>query len=153
FAPSWELLPRARLGPMLVFSATAGALFAFMTRRFGIWAGIAAAGAFVGQPRLFAHAHYAHYDDILTCLWVASILAFTSAVEPAEASAPRNCPRWGWAVVFGLIVGAATATKLTGWFLPLPFLAWAALYRDRRAGWTLVVGGVVAVLALYALTP
>ena len=25
------------------------------------------------------------------------------------------------------------ATKLTGWFLPLPFLAWAAWTRDRRA--------------------
>ena len=30
-------------------------------------------------------------------------------------------------VAFGLVVGCALATKLTGWFLPLPFLAWAGV--------------------------
>jgi hypothetical protein len=156
-APSWELLPRARLGPMILFSVLAGSLFAFASSRLGLWAGAAAAGAWVLQPRLFAHAHYAHYDDVLTCLWVGSILAFIKAVEqPENASGQprrRPVPKWGWAVVFGLIVGAAAATKLTGWFLLLPFLAWAFLYRDRRAILTLLVGGAVAVLALYALTP
>lgn len=148
-APSWGLLPRARLGPMIVFSLTAGALFAFMTRRFGAWAGVVAAGAFVLQPRLFAHGHYAHYDDVLTCLWVGSILAFSNAVEAVN----RPRPRWGWVVTFSLLAGAAAATKLTGWFLVLPFLAWAAIYRDRRAGLTLVVGGFFAVMTPYAMTP
>jgi hypothetical protein len=148
-APSWSLLPRARLGPMIVFSLTAGALFAFMTRRFGAWAGVVAAGAFVLQPRLFAHGHYAHYDDVLMCVWVGSILAFSNAVEVVN----RPRPRWSWVVAFGLLAGAAAATKLTGWFLLLPFLAWAVIYRDRRAGLALVVGGFFAVMTLYALTP
>jgi hypothetical protein len=149
-APSWALLPRARLGPMLVFSLTAGALFAFMARRRGVVAGVAAAGVFVLQPRLFAHAHYAHYDSILTCLWVASILAFSTAVEPWPQ---RTNLRWAWAAVFGLLAGAAAATKLTGWFLLLPFLAWALIYRDRRAVLTLLAGSFIAALTLYALTP
>jgi hypothetical protein len=154
-APSMELLARARLGPMILFSVTAGALFAFNAGRFGVWTGVATAGAWVLQPRLFAHAHYAHYDDVLTCLWVCAILAFIKAVEPRESNSPgaRPRPRWGWVVVFGLIAGAAAATKLTGWFLPLPFLVWSVLYRDRRAVLTLLVGGAVAVLAMYALTP
>jgi 4-amino-4-deoxy-L-arabinose transferase-like glycosyltransferase len=152
-APSWERLPRARLGPMIAFSLTAGAVFAFCARRWGRWAGAAAAGAFVLQPRLFAHGHYAHYDVVLTCAWIGSILAFTKAVEPEGELSPRRRPRWVWVVVFGLCAGAAAGTKLTGWFLPFPFLAWTLIYRDRRAFLTLVVGGFVALLALYAFTP
>ena len=153
-APGWEPLARARLGPMLLFSITAGALFAFMAGRFGAWAALGSAGAFVLQPRLFAHAHYAHYDDVLTSLWVGSILAFACAVGPAHGAVPpRRWPKWGWVVLFGLLAGGTAGTKLTGWFLPLPFATWALLYRDRRAGWTLLVGGAVAGLALYAMTP
>ena len=149
--PAWTPLPRARLGPMLAFAATAGALFAFVLRRWGPWPAAAAAGAWVLQPRLFGHAHYAAYDAPLTCLWVGSILAFTLAVEPGES--PRRHPRWGWTVLFGVLAGWAADTKLTGWLLPLPFLAWAILYRDRRGLLALVVGGVVGLVTLYLFNP
>ncbi len=149
FVPRWAPLPRARFGPMLVFSLTSGALFVFLATRSGIWAGITGAGALVLQPRLFAHAHYAHYDDILTCLWIGSILSFSKAVERRDG---RN-PRWFWAVVFGMVAGAAAGTKLTGWFLPVPFLVWTAIRRDRRGTLTILVGGIVALVTLYALTP
>lgn len=46
-APTWALLPRARLGPMLTFGVTAGAIFAFLARRRGVWAGVGAAAACV----------------------------------------------------------------------------------------------------------
>ncbi|MBX6314706.1 MAG: glycosyltransferase family 39 protein [Isosphaeraceae bacterium] len=151
-APSWELLPRARLGPMLAFSLAAGAIFGFVARRRGYWPAALAAGAWGLQPRLFAHGHYAHYDALLTSLWVGSILAFTLAVETSPGE-PRRRPRWGWVVLFGTLAGCTAGTKLTGWFLPLPFLAWTALCRDRRGWWTLLIGGIVAVLVLYALTP
>ena len=150
-APSWAPLPRARLGPMIAFSLAGGALFAFMARRRGVWAGLAAAGAWALQPRLFAQGHYAHYDALLACLWVGSILSFIKAVEP-DGRASAN-PRWSWAVAFGLLAGAAAATKLTGWFLPLPFVAWALIYRDRRAWRALGVAGVIAALTIYALIP
>ncbi len=152
-APTWAVLPRARLGPMLVFSLTAGILYAFMARRLGVVPGAATVATFVLQPRLFAHAHYAHYDNILTCLWVTSIVAFTKAVEPSGPRPFRMTPRWVWVAVFGMLAAAAAATKLTGWFLPLPFVAWTLFYRDRRAALTLLAGGVIAALTLYALTP
>ncbi len=136
---------------MIAFSLTGGALFAFLARRRGTWAGAAAAGAWALQPRLFAHGHYAHYDALLACLWVGSILAFIKAIEP-DARTSAN-PRWGWVVAFGLLIGAAAATKLTGWFLPLPFVAWALIYRDRRAGRALAIAGVVAAMTAYALIP
>jgi len=151
-APSWETLPRARLGPMIAFSLVAGALAVFVAPRWGPWAAALTVGAWVLQPRLFAHAHYAHYDAPLTCLWVGSILAFARAVEP-DVARPRRGPRVGWAILFGVFAGCAAATKLTGWFLPLPFLAWTLLYRDRRGAITLAVGGAVALLVLYACVP
>ncbi len=149
--PSWEPLPRARLGPMLVFAAAGGTLFGFAARRWGLWAAAGRRRGLALQPRLFAHAHYATYDALLTSLWVAALIAFLLAVErPSEA--PKR-PRWGWVVAFGILLGWSMGTKLTGWFLPLPCLAWAALYRDRRAVLTLLVGGFVGLATVYAFTP
>lgn len=138
-------LPRARLGPIAVFSLTAGTLFLFMARRFGVWAGVAASGAWVLQPNLFGHGHYATYDAILSALWLNATLAFALATEERL--------RWRWVIVFGLLLGAAADTKLTGWFLPLPLLAWTALYRSRRGLVTLVAGGAIAGATLYLLNP
>src|SRR5262245_1791094 len=59
--PSRDELARARLGPIILFSATAGAVFAFLARRRGYWAAILGAGAFALSPQLFAMGHYAHY--------------------------------------------------------------------------------------------
>ncbi len=149
--PSRAVLARSRLGPMLVFALVGGAVYAFMARRSGIWAGLAASGAWSLQPRLFAHAHFAHYDALLTSLWMAAILAFTLAVD-RPADAPRR-PRWAWTLAFGVLLGCAAGTKLTGWFLAFPFAAWALIYRDRRAALALLVGVVVAAVTLYAMVP
>jgi 4-amino-4-deoxy-L-arabinose transferase-like glycosyltransferase len=148
--PNRAELPRARLGPMLVFSITAGALFLFAARRWGSGAGILAAGAWVLQPNLFGIGHYATYDAILASLWLLALMAFTEAVEGDPS---RRFPRWGWVFAFGVLAGSAADTKLTGWFLPLPLLVWSLLYRDRRGLMTLAFGGIVAALVLYALNP
>jgi 4-amino-4-deoxy-L-arabinose transferase-like glycosyltransferase len=147
-APDWGVLPRARLGPMIAFSMVAGSIFSFIGRRWGLWAGTLAASAWILQPNLFGHGHYATVDALLTSLWVGAILAFTIAVEHEART-----PRWGWVIIFGVLCGWAADTKLTGWFLPLPFFAWSLLYRDRRGWWTLIVGGFVAVLVLFAFNP
>lgn len=49
--------------------------------------------------------------------------------------------------------GLRLATKLTGWFLPLPFLPWAVLYRSRRVFKTLFIGFAVATVVLIGLIP
>lgn len=151
--PTLEQLPRARLGPMLAFSLAAGALFTFVAGRYGLWAASLAAGAWTLQPQLFGHAHYAAYDALLTSLWLGAILAFTKAAEPLGSGPPPRSPRWPWVVLFGVLAGCAADTKLTGWFLPLPFFVWTILYRDRRAFLTLLVGGVIAVVILYVFNP
>jgi hypothetical protein len=45
------------------------------------------------------------------------------------------------------------ATKLTGWFLPFPFAAWAILYRSRRAARVLGVGLAVGFAVVFLLNP
>jgi 4-amino-4-deoxy-L-arabinose transferase-like glycosyltransferase len=158
-APWLPALQRARLGPMLLFSLTAGALFAFVANRWGRWAGTVAAGAWIFQPNLFAHGHYATYDALLAALWLGAVLAFSRAVEdaPTPLTTGRQPdparPRWGWLAVFGLLLGCAADTKLTGWFLPLPFLVWVGIYRSRRGMLTLLVGSLIALATLYVLNP
>lgn len=148
----WKPLPRARLGPILLFSAAAGGLASWLTLRWGIASGLTSALAWILQPHLFAHAHYATYDAILTALWALAILAFDRACLDVQGNRLSR-PRWGWLVLFGVLVGCAANTKFTGWFLPLPFLVWCAIYRSR-AGWiTLLVGGLVGLVVLVALNP
>jgi 4-amino-4-deoxy-L-arabinose transferase-like glycosyltransferase len=102
---------------------------------------------------LFAHGHYAGFDATLTALRVLAIVAFAQAMEPATPPRQPGSIRWGWTVGFGLVLGCALANKLTGWFLPLPFLAWTGLYRSRRACRTLLIDLLVASAAVYAMVP
>ena len=151
-APTWQELPRARLGPMLLFSLTAGAIFSFVSTRWGYWPAALACGSWVLQPNLFGHGHYAAYDAVLSSLWVLSIVVFIWAVDPAtDRSGKGN--RWPAIVTFGAILGCAAGTKLTGWFLPLPFLAWAILYRSRQGFLTLAAGAMIAAIVLFMFMP
>ena len=151
-APSWQDLPRARLGPILLFSFTAGAIFQVVCTRWGAWAAALAAGGWVLQPNLFGHGHYASYDAPLSALWVLAILAFLAAIAPREGVKPGGI-RWDETLTFGLILGCAAATKFTGWFLPLPFLVWVVLYRDIRALVTLGLGLLIAAVVVTLLIP
>lgn len=151
-APAWRDLPRARLGPMLLFALTAAFLWSFMAEQEGYAAAVAAVAAWLFQPRLFGHAHYATYDAVLNSLWVLALIAFLRAVKGSPEGSPDRIGRLA-AFGFALAVGAAMATKLTGWFLPLPFLIWTAWTRDRRALRVLAIGLPLAVLFLFMLIP
>jgi 4-amino-4-deoxy-L-arabinose transferase-like glycosyltransferase len=147
-APWLADLPRARVGPMLVFSLVAGAIFSASARRWGMWAAFLSTGAWVVQPQLFAMGHYAGYDALLAGLWVVAILSFSDAVE--------NPPRsrvWMSLLVFSLACGFAADTKLTGWFLPLPFIAFTLFTRSLRGIAVLSVAGSVAIVTLYVFNP
>jgi len=149
---SWEPLPRARVGPMLVFSIACGAIFAFFRARWGVWSALAATGAWMFQPHLFALAHYATYDGLLTSLWVVCALSFVKAVERPRENSPSG-PRWVWVILFGILLACAMGTKLTGCLHPLPSLAWVLFYRNRQGAKALGSGLILAILVLVVLTP
>ncbi len=149
-----------RFGPMALAVLTAGAAYLHLARRRGRTAGLVGAGLFVLMPRLFTHAHYAHYDMPMTCLWLLAQMAFVEALGSRR-----------WIAPFGLAWGLAAATKFTGWFVPVAPAAWVLLVEGppllrrlvggRSAGpWpsvpglrALMIGGVVAAAVLVAIQP
>jgi hypothetical protein len=135
-------LGSARLGPMLLFSLAAAALFYRTAREWSITAGLGAAAALICLPRMFAHAHFASIDGPLTSSWILAWAAFA----PARRS-------WRGAVVFGMALGMTLSSKATGWIAPLPFLLWALAYRDRGGLRALALGVPVALVAFFLLNP
>jgi hypothetical protein len=158
-----------RFGPMALTAATCGVLYLFMAERRGRLTGLTAALLLVLMPRTFAHAHYAHYDMPMTCLWLLTQIAFLKSLRSIR-----------WIVAFGILLGLAAGTKLTGWFAVVPPLAWWVIYEgmplfrrllrlitlDGRprpdvpapplkmsAAPVLVLGVALAALTLYAIQP
>jgi hypothetical protein len=74
------------------------------------------------MPRVFAHAHYAHYDMPVSCLWVLAQVAFVNSLQSR---------RWIW--VFGAVLGLAAATKFTGWFAAMAPIVWVVLFETLPA--------------------
>ena len=148
--PTWgNELSRARFGPMLAFSLAAGGIFGAFLRRWGVWPALAAWGSWTLHPHLFALGHYAGYDALLSSLWVGAILAFCRAVDPNATTRTA----WTWTAAFGVLCGWALDTKLTGWFLPIPFVAWTLISQSRAGLRAVLVGGAVALVTLYAFNP
>jgi hypothetical protein len=106
-----------RFGPMALTAATSGLIYRFLARRHGRLAGLTAALGLIMLPRCFAHAHYAHYDMPVTCLWLLAQMAFVKSLGSAR-----------WIIAFGILLGLAAGTKFTGWFAVLPPLGWWAIY-------------------------
>lgn len=155
-APSLAELTRARLGTMIAFSLAAGAIFAALARRYGPWPGLVGAGAWALHPHLFALGHYATYDALLSSLWIAAVLSFARAVETPEAAGPipqRSGPWLPTVIGFGVLLGWGMGTKLTGWLLPIPLIGWTVQRRSRRGAITLTLGGLVALVTVYIVTP
>jgi hypothetical protein len=169
-ARAWVVpLTAYRFGPMLLSSLTCALVYKFLAGRHGRIAGLTAAFALVLSPRTFAHAHYAHYDMPVTCLWLLAQIAFVRSLEKAR-----------WIIVFGILLGLAAGTKFTGWFALAPPLLWWGAYEGlpiaRRwlsqisvvgrprlqkkmtglkfsATRALVLGVPIAALTLYAVQP
>jgi hypothetical protein len=149
-----------RFGPMLLTSATVGLICAHLARRQAPLAGVLAAVFLVAMPRTFAHAHYAHYDMPMTCLWLLAQVAFITSLESVTC-----------AVAFSVAIGLCAGTKFTGLFAVLPAVAWVLgfelvpyMLRGRRgcSGManpprpgtkTLAIALPLAVLTIYAIQP
>ena len=149
-----------RFGPMLLSSATVGLIYHHLARRRKPLAGVLACVLLIAMPRTFAHAHYAHYDMPMTCLWLLAQVAFVASLGSRR-----------WAAACGLTLGLAAGTKFTGLFAILPAVAWVVgfelvpdLFRGRRLRSatvkptrpgleTLTIAMPIAILTLYVIQP
>ena len=107
---------------MALTAATCGCFYWFVARRRGRLAGLTTALLLVLMPRTFAHAHYAHYDMPVTCLWILAQAAFLESLRSVR-----------WNVAFGVLLGLAAGTKLTGWFAVVPPLTWWGFTKESRS--------------------
>ena len=159
-----------RFGPMALTAATAGFVYLFLAHRRGRLVGLTAAGLLILLPRTFAHAHYAHYDMPMTCLWILTQVAFLKSLRSVR-----------WSIPFGILLGLAAGTKFTGWFALVPPLAWSLFNEwlpwvrrwlgkarfgqtaqprwprpplpEWRGTYVVVLGTLIAALTLYAIQP
>ncbi|HVA48936.1 MAG TPA: hypothetical protein VNH11_21395 [Pirellulales bacterium] len=171
-------LTAARLGPMVLFALATGAMFYRLARQYSLVAAAAGVAALVTMPRLFAHAHFASYDGSLTACWILAWATFAPAAEEAntngiparrESAFPTELPRrpfsrWRFGLlnslprsrfglVWGIALGATMSCKFTGWLAPLPFVACAAVYGNRRTARTLTIGLVTALATFWLANP
>ncbi len=148
-------LDAARFGPMMLFSLAAGAMFYRMWRDYSVAVAVGAVAALMLLPRMFAHAHFASFDGPLTSCWVLAWATFPVIRDPSASRGvllvrQLNCRT---NILWGIALGMTLSCKATGWIAPLPFLVWAAVYRDRAAARTLAVGLPVALLTFFVLNP
>lgn len=140
----WLLGPlRAnRLATVLVFATAAGVLERLVRTRWGTTAAVAAVGALVFNPRLFADAQLVTTDSDVGAFWFLAAVAFLKSCE-------GRCPPWA----FGVLAGLAFMSKVTG-VLVLPAMGlWFLLYRPPR-GWRTIAWSVPLVPAtVLALNP
>ena len=147
--PWREPLARARLGTMLFNALACGAIVHALKKRFGPMPALLAGAAWALSPQVFGLAHYATYDGLLNSLWILGLLLISQAVEATEPKHARRC-----FALSGLVLGAAMATKLSGWFLVGPIL-FAALIggSPKRQAKGLVLCLTVAVCSFYLFNP
>lgn len=144
YASSWFLGPTAslRFGGALLFAVTVTAVYATLRRRWSLVAATTAAAFVATMPRVVPEVSTAIIDGPLFCLAILAWCAFVAAVERRS---------WLAAVGFGVCIGCAMATKLTGWFLPIPYIVWTVLRLDRAAFVKLFAAGLVAAAVCLAL--
>lgn len=126
-----------RLLGTLLAGALAGLVAAWGTLRAGAPAGLFAGAALVLTPRVFAHAHFAGTDLLLSGLLFGALFC---AVEARRAPLVRA----------GLLWGLALATKFSALLLPAVLFPWVlAFRRDRWRELPLfALAGLAAFLAL-----
>jgi hypothetical protein len=111
-----------RLAPALLFSVTAGILYALAWRHWGTLPALVALGAWVLNPRVFAHGRLATTDMIMTGFWCLAAAAFLDSTDRR---------RRGW--MFGPLAGLAAMSKATGVLAVGAQLVWSLLYRQPYA--------------------
>ncbi|MFC1537771.1 tetratricopeptide repeat protein, partial [Gemmatimonadota bacterium] len=132
-----------KLAAALMFSLLTALLFITVARRYGVCAGLWAAGAFALMPRVFGHAHIGATDMPITLLWFASAISFHRAAESRR-----------WAPVFALVYGLALSAKFTALVILMPLAAYVLLRRRfRQAAWPVGFALVLSTLVMLGLNP
>ena len=111
-----------RLSTVLVLAVSAGALVRLVRTRWGTLPALAALGALLFNPRLFADAQLVTLDAVVGGFWFLAAVAFLRGCESGRAP---------WR--FGVLAGLTVMSKATGALVFPALLLWTLVYRPKGA--------------------
>lgn len=130
-----------RVGSIALFAVAVAAAFRTLTRFWDDGSALLAVTLLATLPRVLPEVCYALIDGPLFSL---ALLAWCCFVQAEQTGS------WRATLGFGIALGLAMGTKLTGWFLPVPYLA--AVVLGWGKSWRIVTMGLfVAALAVLAV--
>jgi 4-amino-4-deoxy-L-arabinose transferase-like glycosyltransferase len=132
----------ARIAPATAFAITVMLVTRASLRRRGTIAGATAGVALVLMPRVFAHAHFAALDTMMSWTYLMGILSAGWMMQ-----GPRPLLRTPLA---GLLLGCALLTKLHGFFLFPLVGAWCVVFYGWRGLLPLVVWTLIGLATFFA---
>lgn len=107
-----------RWGNLLAFAATAGLIYHWMAEFASRQSALVAVVAFVGIPRLFAHANLLAIDTLVGSLWVLGTYLLW-----------HSTPSWRRLAMFAAVCGVGAISKPTFWFAIPVWAVWCAVFR------------------------
>jgi|GEM_PF-966699 len=110
-----------RLPMAVLFGLTLSLIYLLGRRAWGTMPGLIAALIYLTLPRVFGHAHFASMETPLVFMTLLVVFCFLRGLFSPT-----------WAVATGVAFGLLLATKINGFFLPIPLLVWAHLFARRR---------------------
>ncbi len=135
----------ARLAPALAFGALVVIVGCTSGRADGPLAGTAAAAATALVPNMFGHAHLATLDTFAAVSYVAAVLALVSAEE-------RGAKTWH-VLLAGAVWGLALLTKIQGFLLVVPVVAWFIWHRGWRGLAPMTIWATTGLVVFFAGWP
>jgi 4-amino-4-deoxy-L-arabinose transferase-like glycosyltransferase len=132
----------ARIAPATAFAITVMLVTRVALRRRGPIAGATAGVALALMPRVFAHAHFAALDTMMSWTYLMGVLSAGWMMQ-----GPRPMLR---APLAGLLLGCALLTKLHGFFLFPLVGAWCLILYGRHGLLPLVVWTLTGLATLFA---
>ncbi len=121
FANPRHHLEAMRLPMAILFGLTLALIYMIGRRAFGPMSGLIAAVLYATLPRVFGHAHFASLETPLLFMTVLVVFCFLRGLDSRF-----------WAAMTGISFGLLLATKLNGFFLPIPLILWAHLFARQR---------------------
>lgn len=110
-----------RLPMALLFGFTLALIFLIGRRCWSSQAGLFAAILYAMLPRVFGHEHFATLEPPLLFMTMLVVYCFLRGLDSPV-----------WAAITGVAWGVLLATKINGFFLPVPLVLWAHLYARPR---------------------
>jgi hypothetical protein len=142
FRPWLGELHAKRLSSAILFSVVAGGIMHLAYRNWGLWPALAATGAWVLNPRVFAHGRLSTIDMPVTAFWFLSAWMFFRACEQR---------RGGWWV--GPLWGLSIMSKFSGFIAGPCNALWAIVYRQSRFLPVLIMTVVLTPMTMVLVHP